>query len=444
MRIKNNYIVAMMLAVLFLFAYMTCGGMGNAYAAVNTYSGVIEDLEKDENFNGAEYVKDESDYSLNLFQIAESTAGELFIYVYQPSSTSIDLRATTVRLSQTIGDNLAPHDYKLTLIDSYNVFYKYKVDGLTVKSGTVRYYEITAIHRKYIDGKDDKPTGDNTINEVVFEVGQLWTICTLNGAVTYKMVCADIVEIKPEQKYCGYIRYRQGYENYRLYTDSFFVAFDCNYKIDALYEAEVGFYSRGYQIFPLLNKTEYFEKPYELVTLKSDTLSGSSGGWFVENHSWEQIESVTDFLSKEDLTETAKNAVSGKQWVLRYANFDYHDESCPSGREVTKVTILRLKFVSNGKPYNLGVVDNKQSGGLESANHQPDFWERLAALLGIPVWSVKLIFSVIILAILLPVLSAIFPVVGQVLVKVFKVIWWVICLPFKGIAALVRKIKGGD
>ena len=79
-------------------------------------------------------------------------------------------------------------------------------------------------------------------------------------------------------------------------------------------------------------------------------------------------------------------------------------------------------------------------------------WEWLSRLTGIPEWVWKLLAAIIPLAILLPILSAIFPVVGQVLALIFgallkafmwllKGILWLVLLPFKGIAALVRKIK---
>ena len=85
-----------------------------------------------------------------------------------------------------------------------------------------------------------------------------------------------------------------------------------------------------------------------------------------------------------------------------------------------------------------------------------DFFTWLAEMLGIPVWAAKAlvygIAALVVLAIALPVLSFVFPVFGQVLKTVFSALWtgvvwllkgilWLVLLPFKGIAALVRKIK---
>ena len=47
----------------------------------------------------------------------------------------------------------------------------------------------------------------------------------------------------------------------------------------------------------------------------------------------------------------------------------------------------------------------------------------------------------VVIAVVLLVLSLIFPPFAQIMLVVLKGIWWVICLPFKGIAALVERIK---
>ena len=76
-----------------------------AYADTVIYTNVLEDLQKDKNFNIEDYPVNDKDYSLKVIQVAESSAKELFIYVYQPCSPNEDLKATTIRLSTTINDN---------------------------------------------------------------------------------------------------------------------------------------------------------------------------------------------------------------------------------------------------------------------------------------------------------------------------------------------------
>ena len=56
------------------------------------YSNVLDDLKKDSTFDVATYPDDPEDVSVKLIQIAESEDGQLFLYVYQPSNDTIDLK----------------------------------------------------------------------------------------------------------------------------------------------------------------------------------------------------------------------------------------------------------------------------------------------------------------------------------------------------------------
>jgi len=75
-------VLAVMLLILPLF--LTGAAGVTAFAAETDYTDALEDLQKDENFNVEEYPDNAKDYSIQVIQIAESTAGELFIYTYQP------------------------------------------------------------------------------------------------------------------------------------------------------------------------------------------------------------------------------------------------------------------------------------------------------------------------------------------------------------------------
>ena len=61
-------------------------GVGTTYAATTNYSNVLDDLKEDSAFNLKDYPAIIFDYNLNVIQIAESTDGELFVYVYQPAA----------------------------------------------------------------------------------------------------------------------------------------------------------------------------------------------------------------------------------------------------------------------------------------------------------------------------------------------------------------------
>ena len=104
--------ISLILALILIVVSLGCVPSGIAFAASETiYTGVLEDLQKDETFDVSEYPsKDkltDKDKVMDVIQIAESNAGELFLYVYQPQAGKFT--ASEVRISQTIGDNLAPN-----------------------------------------------------------------------------------------------------------------------------------------------------------------------------------------------------------------------------------------------------------------------------------------------------------------------------------------------
>ena len=92
-----------------LLCLVLCLGMFTPFlipvsAAETTYSNVLEDLEKDENFNPADFPENPTDYSLQVITVAEGENGELFVYVYQPSNATKDLRASKINMSHCSAD----------------------------------------------------------------------------------------------------------------------------------------------------------------------------------------------------------------------------------------------------------------------------------------------------------------------------------------------------
>ena len=192
-------------------------------------------------------------------------------------------------------------------------------------------------------------------------------------------------------------------------------------------------------------------------------LENPADGFLGKKYKWERIQTVENFIATEDLTTEAKNKLDGAQWVLRFEETEYKrafsgmlDTNVETYTKISDVTVLRLKFKTKGIVYNLGAVSDKVTEGENPDNNNTDekanLWEWLERITGIPQWFWKLLAVLIPLAILLPVLSILFPVFGQVLLTILKIIGhgllyllkgvlWLLCLPFKGIAALVRKIK---
>ena len=394
-KVKSFNYMAVIICVLFIcFALTIVGGIGGkAYAATTEYTNVWDDLRKDDNFNEAEYPAISTVYSLKVIQIAESENGELFIYVYQPSGTEEDLTATTIRLSQSINDNANWIDYKLTKLNSNGVFFKYKVNDFTIKSDAMRYYDISAIHRKYDSAIDEGTDNNNNVNEVVYEVGQLWTAVTVNGEVSYNMVISETITIT--EKYVDFIRYPNRWLTYDNSTDSHYIAFSTDRQIDKLVEADVYFVSQmyRYKYKPFSDEIQeiYAWDPEEqTVTLNYELNKGgnTASGLFSKKYEWQCIQSVAEFKTaaqydKITLSEETETNLKNKQWILRFYESEYNHYSETGdyfATRVNDVTILRLKFETEGRSYNIGVVDNKQEGDDTPGNRPEDtghkgFWE---------------------------------------------------------------------
>ena len=190
---------------------------------------------------------------------------------------------------------------------------------------------------------------------------------------------------------------------------------------------------------------------------------------------WDKIKRGSDFVetlaeAKIKMSDEMKNDLWQKEWVIAFWDTNYENTAggvlgwlnyvgavfggtIYKSTVVKDATVIRLEFLKDGKVYNLGAVSNKSGdfdvigGGdetfIDSVNKVfKDFFSKL------PWWAWLLIF-ILCGSVIITVLSIIFPVVRTALKaiffaigKVFKGIWWVICLPFKAVAALVKRNKG--
>lgn len=415
-----------------------------------TYSGVMEDLKKDTSFNPGNYPTKADDYSLQIIQLAESANKELFVYVYQPSGKAKDFKASSINISTTINDSISYLNYRLELLNSSGVFYKYKVKGLTVKDESVRYYAISSIYRPFDESIDKQASGGNTVTEVNYAVNKQYAFGSINGKPYVN--CVDIETIVVTDKFVGFVRYPDGFKLYVGACDSHFVAFNTNKPMDKLLEADVYYttqeYSSSWAAFVGENET-FGEKADKYAYLKyTDKVEHTGGGWFAGTYKWDRIQTVDDFIKNEDreqifsgaiidvkisskLTDAALNELKGKKWVLRFAETDYTFWSGQGtygsfSTLVGDVTILRLKFETDGITYNLGVIDNKQSGSKDPSN-ETDIDISLNKRGKMILYLLMLILLIILLAPILP--------------YVLQAIVWIISLPFKGISAAVKSTK---
>lgn len=418
-----------------------------------TYTNVLEDLQRDSSFSKENYPEKATDYSLQLIQLAESSDKELFVYVYQPSGQLKGLVASSINISTTVNDAVSYHNYKLELLNSDGVFFKYKVSDFVVKDDAVRYYAITSVYRKWDKTIDPATGNDNTVTEVNYNVSKQYAFGTINGKPYVN--CVDIDTIVVTDKFVGFVRYENGFTLYNSACDSHFVAFNTDKPIDKLLEADVYYTTQSYNWnwTAFVGEKETFgTKQDNYSYLKyTDKVEHTGEGWFAGTYKWDRIQTVDDFISGENrenifhgavldvkvstkLTDSALNELKGKKWVLRFTETAYSftpdytgtGSQYSSSTVVGDVTILRLKFETDGITYNLGTIDNKQTGIKDPSNKtdidvsQNDTGKKLAAL-------IMLILAIILLAPVLP--------------YIFKAVVWIVMLPINGIVALIKAIK---
>lgn len=496
---KVKYILILLIAVLSFF-FQTGGGAlyrtaVSARAATDS-SSVIKDLSADKNFNFSDYPEELYNSSIEVIQIAESTDGKLFIYTYQPAQKAVALVCKEVNLafSDKLGGEVEltseadkPKLYALKQVSTWGVFSKYLVEGVAVGSEAIRYYNITSLYRDYDRLVDDVSLKDE--HGIAVNVGQCWKAETVSGSVTYEVKKVDTITITD----CIYGSFRipEGFNfAYSSSCDMHIIAFDTDIKIDELLEADVSF--KWCEVKDGLYDDDYSEYQPKTVTVNYKEKGSSEDRLFGKGvRTWDKIQKGPEFVDmitdyKLETPDGMKNDLWNKDWVLAFAATKYVNLEggvnnffgfVPSISsifgvktkyyvKVTDATVIRLEFLKDGKAYNLGAVSDKSGdfevigGGDETFGDAvkdgfDKFWDllksKVKSFFNFP-WWVWLIIAVVILAILLPILSIIFPVVGTVLKTVlkavvtvlkyiFKGLWWLICLPFKGIKALVKRKK---
>ena len=455
--------------VLGLFSGFGITNIALAESDTSSYTNVLDDLKKDENFNVESYPKDTSDLSLKVIQIAETTGKELLIYVYQPC---VDKQYMAKSINISIANSLKFKNYKLVYLNNEEALYKFKVDGLKVSDNIGRHYEISSILRSFIKGVDKEPGNDNTVSEKAYNVGQKWQAVTVDNNVFYHFVDVETVEIT--DKFVGFIRY-ENLNNvvlpfvppFSVNFDSHFVAFSTDHDIDRLISADISYkYQHAKYYLPegMGFKNTFGKETENEITVTSEKrdVTLPTGLFTKATYQMDRISSIEDFTKSVDfkkvysqglvnqtvmsnLTESGVNALKGKQWVFRFHESVFSETarilhnglaSVPvviHDREViSDVTILRLEFETDGVVYNLGVVDNKQTGGDNPVNEFEIFTDgtKLKKLITIIFIVIAVLVGLVLLSIFSPVFKAIFVVIGKGIYYFFKGLWWLISAPF--------------
>lgn len=421
--IIKYFLVFLLLAFCFTSIFQTIT-LGFVYAEDESYSNVLADLKKDENFNSEDYPEIENDYSLNFITLAESGDKKLFIYLYQPCTTK-NIFATSINIS-TVTDSLNFKSYKLKFINSVGVFYKYLVEDFKVIEAGTRIYEISSIYRSFDEKLNDKKPEVGSIDEVAYKVARKYILEGFDENVQY--FCDEVEEVTVTDKSVGFVRYDNG--NFWAIggsCDSHYIAFSTDRQIDKLKEADVYYVATPIAAeWKLSGRWHYFTSdPYGTAVEHYAYITDKD--IFTNNPSWiggkkyirDRIETVAEFISKENLTDEAKQNLQGKEWILRFFESPYDCKgSIYYWTDVNSVTILRLKFEHDGVVYNLGVIDNRQTGGNEPSNVQKSIWDRFTNWLKAGVKNI-LIFVAIVIGIV---------VLGPFIIKGLI---WLITAPFE-------------
>ena len=377
-----------------LISALSIGAPALCYADTVSGSDVLADLVKDGIFDAVAYPYRENDHSLSVIHIAESTERELLVYVYQPGGKKDDLRASSINISTSL-NSLDYKNYKLKYLNSNGVFYKYAVMNFVVSDSATRYYAITSIYREWQKNFDTELTYENYVAEVAYPVAKEYRYEGEDSQ--YHCDVFDVVTVT--DKFVGFVRYFDGYGfGASVNCDSHFVAFNTDRKIDELLESDVYYVSQDYHImdnnglidwiFP--DKVTYQEKKENYVYLSNeDHVDHKGAGWGpVSTYEWDRIETVSQFIKENtqlknvysgalfdvsigsSVKDEALKKLENKEWVLRFVETSRVEQSLSSTNRdiyatlVGDVSILRLKFKTGDKVYNLGVVDNKQTLSL--------------------------------------------------------------------------------
>ena len=397
---------------------------------------------------------------MQLIQIAESEDKQLFLYVYQPADSKIDLQCKAVSISvgfSSNGQGLDPKLYDLILVSSEGVFDKYLVNGFTLPDEAERYYNIVSLYREFNAAVD--PAGDKTeYKDIVcksYAVGQQWCAYTVNDKLVYEMNTFRTMDV--EYIYAGKIECPNGvtignFVGINEYTDVHFIAFNSvDFDILTIYDADVFIKERVYKYWihntvesenhiTYPNGEEFTEDTITLSSGESKEISGT--GIFALKYKYKSIMSSKDFienLEKQDykFDENDREKILSSQWVFSYKTTSRVGASEGVWYTYTKTeilaSVLRIHFMDvSGKIYDLGVVSDIIRSGSSPGGFDEDLSDLVSEFEKI-FYKILALVGVIVIIILLFTAFPVIKVVFSGFVFIIKMIWDLFTLPFRWI-----------
>ena len=391
------------LTILLIFALILTmsGGVISSALTVRaeelTYSNVLDDLQKDPSFNVTNYPNKIDDYSLHIIQVAEGCNGEIFVYVYQPSDSTVDLRAKKINMSlqNPLDEDASYQFYDLIWINSNGVFDKYVVNGVSVSSEPVRFYSIAAIYRNFDESLGDIHTGgiDDNTDYKSYSVATSWSCRTFNGNYEVKSNKFNVLDVDINS--VGFFSFFDGFDFGYEYIDAHFVAFSVsNFNVDYISKAEITYEIVDYtglgqsrENFSIVSYDEETRDQKHSILYDTDS-SLIDAFWGAK--SWDRIADITSFQKQCEennvkyVDTSNETAINNAQFVFQFYETECRESLAMgtsthqiSGTLVSKVTLLSLTFISNNEVYHMGVVADVVSDDGSPDGEDGSDWDKL-------------------------------------------------------------------
>jgi len=437
---------------------------------------------------------------LSVIQIAESQEKELFVYTYQPLNDVSDITASSITFATSESaikdmdlteDTVDFKKYDLKCVSYNGPFKKYLVEYFEVSDEFYRYYCISEIERPFDTLLDEKISNETITDFKAHSIGQAWCCYYENSELKYEMVTLKLVEIEPtitdELYYENGITWGSlvGVESSCV---SHYIAFNINnYDVDKIIDASLVYRYRDYRkvniiesgfvpgvkdvwnwivgnessssttttVYP--NGIDYKIKPLNIYD--TDIAKSDSKGLLAKKYSWNRIMTGSDFVDQYkdqggSWNEIEETTVKNSQFVFAFTETELESSQTVTstgndvfatttytttldGTEVAQVDILRLKFISNGVTYNLGVVGDTTTsdgkpGGVAEGLDLDGINETFEMLIRIICLIVLVIFVInVVIPIAKPILEFVFVSIKILLNFILNILTFPIRLIFK-------------
>lgn len=366
------------------------------------YSDVLTDLQNDSTFKEEEYIQDITNPTITILNLAESVDKELFVYTYQPSA-STDIYAMSINIS--CGRLISYTNKELELVSTNGVFFKYKIKDFIIPNESIRVYYIASIFRNFNSNYDKNEIEENPIDEISIKVAKTYTFQDFDNQTLVNVSDIEVIEVT--NKYAGFVRYENGFDlNISPRLDSHFVAFSTDKPIDKLISAKVSFVNHRIKETCFNGDiTELDVVKDEVYLYYKDKVNFKGNGFFATEYSWDRIQDIDTFVNNikdlpaytilnnhildlnvyYEIKGDKLDLLKQNKWVLRYLETEYQHipgnstimgnlggapvyNSYDLYNRISGITILQLEFETDGKTYNLGVIDNKNTEDSSPVN----------------------------------------------------------------------------